>query len=100
MRTPPETPERGGLILDDGTVVELQNLSDEPNEGAVLNPTDDQLEMFDRAVATWHTHPGASANLSVGDYETFVNQPQLQHAIVGDTEVRWYAVKNGAVVNA
>jgi len=100
LGTDPNSPERGGFVLDDGTLLELPNRSDTPTEGAMLDIPDDQLHLITRAVATWHTHPGTTANLSVGDHETFVSWPALKHAIVGTDGVRWYGVKNGAVINA
>ena len=100
MLGPDQTPERGGFILDDYTILELKNTSPQPNEGAMLDINVDQLADLDRAIATWHTHPGATANLSVGDSQTFVGWPTLRHAIVGTDGVRWYAVKHGAVINA
>lgn len=96
----PDAAERGGWILDDGTIVELQNVFEDPKEGCVIDPTVEQLDLLPRVVATWHTHPGANANLSAGDAETFCAWSNLHHAIVGTDGVRWYAVKNGAVVNA
>lgn len=96
----PGTPERGGFVLNDGSLMELANASDTPMEGAFLNPTPEQLQRLPDAIGTWHTHPGATANLSVGDFETFVGWPAMTHAIVGTDGVRWYAVKNNAVINA
>lgn len=94
------TPERGGFVLEDGTLLEFPNNSPEPNEGASLEIGVEQLPLLDYAIATWHTHPGATANLSVGDAETFTQWPNMLHAIVGTNGVRWYGVKNGAVINA
>jgi proteasome lid subunit RPN8/RPN11 len=93
-----EGPERGGFIPKDGTIVELSNTSEDtesfqPDASEVIKHCDD-------ALATWHTHPGASANLSVGDWESFIEWPALYHVIVGQNgEVRWYEIKRGGVVN-
>lgn len=92
-------PERGGLILKGGKLVEVQNICSEPEEG-FLPDAADLIPHLPNAVGTWHTHPGASANLSVEDAETFVSWPDWLHAIVGEDGVRWYAVKNGAAINA
>lgn len=92
--------ERGGLILDDLSLHELVNISEEPSEGASLSIHVDDLPLLPRTIGTWHTHPDASSNLSVGDSQTFVQWPDKIHAIVGKDGVRWYAVKNGAVINA
>ncbi len=96
----PGTPERGGFIMKDGTLLELSNTSDTPAEGALLDMTPEQLDQLPNAAGTWHTHPGATANLSVGDNETFVSWPTFIHAIVGTDGIRWYGTKNGAVINA
>lgn len=92
--------ERGGLILDDLSLYELINTSEEPEAGAALDIKVEDLHLLPRTIGTWHTHPNASANLSVGDSQTFVQWPAQIHAIVGTDGVRWYAVKNGAVINA
>lgn len=94
------TPERGGFIMKDGSLMELSNQSETPNEGALLDMTPEELDKLPDAVGTWHTHPGATANLSVGDHETFVSWPTFAHVIVGTDGARWYGVKNGAVINA
>lgn len=92
-------PERGGLVLLDGTIVELTNTAADPNEG--FQPASTELVAYiDNAAATWHTHPGETANLSVEDWETFILWPNLQHLIIGTDGVRQYGVKNGAVINA
>lgn len=93
-------PERGGLILDDHTLVEIENHSETPLEGAVLSLQPEHLALLPRAIGTWHTHPGSTANLSVGDSQTFTAWPDMLHAIVGEEETRWYAVRHGAVINA
>lgn len=94
----PTGPERGGIILADGALVEFENVADDPAEGFCPRITD-PLQL-NEATGTWHTHPGANSNLSVGDSETFVSWPELLHAIVGSDGVRTYRVKNGAVINA
>lgn len=100
MAGPAGAPERGGFVRTDGTLVESENQSDTPLEGISFALTPELLAILPDVVATWHTHPGASANLSVGDSDTFTSWPNLAHAIVGETETRWYAVKHGAVINA
>lgn len=95
-----EGPERGGFITQTGEIVELTNIADDPNEGFYPDIDLVALSHLDTAIATWHSHPGASANLSVEDWHTFVNYPDLSHAIIGTDGVRWYRVENGVVVNA
>ena len=91
-------PERGGVILNDGSLVEMTNFGDE-DDVCVLDPME-LLGVEDRMVATWHTHPTTSAALSGMDWDTFTGWPDLLHCIVGVDGVRWYAVKGSAVVNA
>ena len=92
-------PERGGVILNDGTVVELVNICDSPDEGFTPD-VDELIQHISEMRSTWHTHPNASANLSAEDWTTFVQWPEQTHAIVGNDGVRWYAVRGAAVVNA
>jgi proteasome lid subunit RPN8/RPN11 len=98
MLSPEGTPERGGLLLNDGTIVEFTNHHPEPIEGFTPDPFD-VLPHLDAAIGTWHTHPGGTANLSAEDASTFVGWPTWRHAIIGTDGVRWYAVKHGAVIN-
>ena len=91
-------PERGGVVLNDGTVVELTNHGDQ-EDVCVLDPME-LLPVEDRMVATWHTHPNSTAALSGMDWETFTQWPDLLHCIVGTDGPRWYAVKGQAIVNA
>lgn len=95
-----ETNERGGFILDDGSLFELLNVSETPTEGASLDLAVEDVHILDQAICTWHTHPGETANLSVGDADTFVQWPDYLHAIIGTDGIRWYGVKHGAVINA
>lgn len=89
--------EKVGFVLKNGDIVELANICDNPVEGFVIK-ADDMLKYEDQVVATWHTHPKASANLSVGDYLSFRNYPKLRHYIVGTDGVFEYAVRGKAVV--
>lgn len=91
--------ERGGVVLDDGKVVEFANLAPDPTKNFLPNIAE-MIPIEDRVVATWHTHPEETANLSAEDWKTFVGWPHLLHAIVGTDGVRWYRVQRGAVVNA
>lgn len=90
--------ERCGLILADGTIVELPNVAPEPTEAFCADP-EALLPYLDAGViaATWHTHPSTSSNLSVGDYETFLFWPDCKHYIVGNDGVACYVVRNNTV---
>ena len=91
-------PERGGVILVDGTVIELENISGD-EDSYRLDPSD-LLPHIDDLAGTWHTHPNATANLSVEDAETYLLWPDLTHYVVGTDGVRAYRVKGSLVVNA
>jgi len=98
---PSDTFERGGLILKDGTVIEIDNDHVEEERDKAYVPDYAQLlPHIDNAIGTWHTHPGETSNLSAGDWETFVNWPDFFHVIIGTDGARKYIVKNGAVINA
>jgi hypothetical protein len=90
--------ERGGVVLDDGTIVELTNHS--PDDDGYAPDAADLLPYVDRLSGTWHTHPTTTANPSVEDAETFAMWPELTHYIVGTDGVRAYRIKHGAVINA
>lgn len=90
--------ERVGVVRRDGSIVELRNVLDNKVEGFDLNG-EDLLELEKpETVATWHTHPSRSCNLSILDRENFLNWPELRHIIVGINGVAVYAVENGEVV--
>ena len=88
--------ERVGFVLEDGSLVEVENIAPDPDK-AFLVCAEDVIKHED-AVATWHTHPSDTANLSAGDYETFVFFPDMLHFIVGTDGVRSYKVENGRVL--
>lgn len=90
-------PERCGLILSSGEIVELENVADDPLEAFEISD-DDIIQYEDEAKASWHTHPGTSSQLSFEDCEGFLSYPDLQHHIIGNDGVTTYAVRNGKVV--
>lgn len=102
LLTPEGTPERCGIITKAGEVLELQNCHDDPVRGFRIDPRD-IIEHFDKAAATWHTHPGADPNLSEEDYAGFLQWPELDHIIVGvrngNPLAVHYAVEDGVLVN-
>lgn len=90
--------ERVGFILSSGEVVECVNICSDPAEGFDVGDAD--LDRYiDDAVATWHTHPGGTRLLSVGDYETFRGLSDLLHFIVAPDGVAAYRVDRDAVLN-
>lgn len=89
--------ERVGFVLEGGEVVECLNICLNPNEGFDVGDADMDL-FIDRAVATWHTHPGGTKNLSVGDYDTFRGMPELLHFIVAPDGTAAYVIDRDAVL--
>lgn len=92
-------PERVGVILHNGVVIEVENKAENPDESFDVDPQV-MIEYEDQIKGTFHTHPGASAQLSGEDYQAFSNWRKLIHYIVGNDGVRAYEVNgNGAVVS-
>lgn len=89
--------ERCGVILSTGKIIECKNIAEEPENSFEIGPED---MIREGVVATWHTHPRTSANLSVDDYAGFLNWPNLTHYIVSREAVRAYTVLHGMVVNS
>lgn len=89
-----EGPERVGVILNAGEVVEVTNRASDPFNTFSIDP--DWLRTHEsEIVATWHTHPNSPANLSFADYTTFLAWPQFDHYIVGsDVTLRFYVEEN------
>lgn len=90
-------PERVGFILRDETIVEVDNIAPNPENGFSVR-ADDIIRYEDEAIATWHTHPNSLANLSAEDYVGFRNYPLLRHYIVGKDGIRCFVVVNDTVV--
>lgn len=94
-------PERVGFILKDLSVVEVNNICQDPENGFEVD-TDDLMKYEDDIVATWHTHPGEgqTSNLSVADYLSFQNYPEWRHLIIGCDGISMFEVVNGKVLCA
>lgn len=64
--------EQCGFVLDDGTILYVENRSDSP-DGSFLMDVEDQTtiayEYQDRIKAIWHTHPSGKPYLSKTDEE-------------------------------
>ena len=89
--------EHVGFIMSDGSVVECENVSSTPAEAFDVSATD--LDRYaDEAIATWHTHPKAGSNLSVGDLETFLLWNTMLHYIVGKDDIACYRTSGRNVV--
>jgi proteasome lid subunit RPN8/RPN11 len=93
--------ERVGLVLDDGTIIELRNVAADPKRAFAVRP-EDMVAHEDRVRATWHTHPqpGATSLPSAADLEAFLMWPDLEHWIVSAGGARAYRVERGAVLCA
>jgi proteasome lid subunit RPN8/RPN11 len=100
---PNDTVERCGLVLKDGSVVELNNLAAEPGHSFEMDH-EAALPYFkrDEVAMTWHTHPDSDPNLSGEDYSSFLSWPDLVHAIIGvrdgKTVVEKFQIENGLVL--
>jgi proteasome lid subunit RPN8/RPN11 len=91
--------ERVGLILKDGQVIELPNVSAEP-EKSFLVLADDIMPYLNDAEATFHTHPNGGAEPSAEDMLGFQMWPDLSHWIVAPEGTARFIVYQGAVVRA
>lgn len=95
--------ERCGFVTKRGRIIELKNVADKPEDQFRIAPAD-TLKYLQRGdvVATWHTHPRSSPNLSGEDYECFLRWDDLDHYVVGRREgeikVVRYFVEDGLVV--
>lgn len=90
-------PERAGFVLTNDRVVEVKNVCGDPENGFEIDPTE-ILAVENDLVGVWHTHPGASSNLSVDDHDGMKNWPHLTHFIIGKDGVRAYRVEAGSIM--
>lgn len=94
-------PERLGFVLTRGRVVELVNAHDDPEFGAQFFSEDLFEYLYSgkhETVATWHTHPSKTSNLSGEDYVAFRNHPQIKHYVIGNDGVTEYYIDEQRVV--
>ena len=73
-------------------IKETENLAIDPREMFQIPE-----EALQGAVATWHTHPSGSANLSIPDFWFFKFWHSMVHFVIYRGEVKAYAVLNGVV---
>lgn len=91
--------ERCGFILNDGTILEVQNIHPEPESGFEIDPQE-TLRYINELAGVWHTHPKAPSVLS-GDDKLYMEQwPQLSHYVIGNDGMREYRIEDGVLVNA
>lgn len=90
--------ERCGVVLNDGTIVELPNRSSSPSNSFSMLESD--FEPYrEQAIATWHTHPRGPNNLSIDDYNTFVELEDYYHLILTHQSISLYKTIDGHVMN-
>ena len=95
--------ERCGLVLTDGTIVEIENIAEDKTNSYLMNPEAVLPFLKDELIAeTWHTHPKGDPNLSGEDQQGFLDYPDLVHSIIGwrngaVTVTRWQ-IEEGLVV--
>jgi proteasome lid subunit RPN8/RPN11 len=100
---PDDVNERCGLVLKDGTIVELENVAEDPENSYEMAP-ESVLPFLEKdlVVSTWHTHPHTDPNLSGEDYAGFLGWPDLSHIILGMRNGKpamvTYRVENGLVM--
>ena len=98
-----DTIERCGLILKDGTVVEIKNVAPDPAIAYEMDPVE-LLPYVEAGTieSTWHTHPQSDPTLSGADHEGFLTWPDLGHCIIGRRDgqvaVARYRVEEGFVL--
>ena len=93
-----DTKERVGLVLADGSVIELENVALNPEREFEASPAD-MVKHDGNTIATWHTHTSGPPRLSVNDVDGFLMWPHLQHWIVTPEGITGFKVENGAVFN-
>lgn len=101
--SPNDLEERCGLILKDGTIVEIRNVHAEPEKGFKMAPTEFFRYIKSKKVTgTWHTHPQSDPNLSQEDYAGFLQWPDFDHYIRGERDgeplTLKFRVDNGVVI--
>ena len=77
--------ERCGIITAQGEIVECQNLAEDPRDAFRFREED-----LKGAIATWHTHPSTTGNLSVKDYIFFKSWPNYTHFTISSDGVWCY----------
>ena len=89
--------EHVGFVMSKNKVVQVENVSDSPATSFDVRG-EDIIKYGDKALATWHTHPNGTSNLSAGDMETFLNWPDIPHYIIGTDGITKYIVVDGEVL--
>lgn len=98
-----DTHERCGLILRDGSTVEIKNVAKDPAISFEMDSTEVLPYLTeDQVTGTWHTHPTSGPEYSGEDHRCFTGWPEWKHHVIGvendQTVVKCYEVKNGALL--
>jgi len=96
---PDDKHERCGLILNDGQIIEVDNIHGDPEHGFEI-PAEMLVRHEKKLSGTWHTHPNGTSQYSQMDHLGFSQWPQLTHFIISPAGVIGYKVVNGSVVYA
>lgn len=88
--------EHVGFILANGDIVEVLNTLEDKSGGFDVGAAD--IKKYADAIASWHTHPQATSNLSSQDYENFLVWSNMEHYIIGTDGVTKYVVRDGDVL--
>jgi proteasome lid subunit RPN8/RPN11 len=96
-----EPSERIGFVMPDGSIIETINISMNPANTFHFRSVDVFNYVFkEGAVATWHTHPNMSSDMSEDDYQMFLNYPDMVHYVIGSDGVNAFIVEDGVVLHA
>jgi proteasome lid subunit RPN8/RPN11 len=79
-------------------MLKLNNVSKNPEIEFEFSESDLALLDEDSVIATFHTHPGRDANLSLADYMVFKNYPRLKHYICGKNGCKCYLTQGGVLI--
>lgn len=90
--------ERGGYITFEGNVFEVTNIHKDKDNYFMFSCEDLDKLSDEKVMATFHTHPDKSSNLSKEDYDAFVNWEKLLHFIIGKDKISCYKVSERGTV--
>jgi len=89
--------ERCGFILKSGEIVEVDNISEDPQNGFEVSEKDFE-KYYSETAASWHSHTDDFANLSLSDYYTFLNLPEWDHWVISKNKCVKFSVKSNCVI--
>lgn len=90
--------ERGGYITSDWKIFEVENQHTNKSNNFMFSCEDLEKLESDNVIATFHTHPNKTSNLSKEDYDSFVNWEKLLHFIIGKDKISCYKVSDRGTV--